>query len=149
MLHSAAAVRRRCDRVGVAKAVLLAIPLVLLLALEACGGSDDSASLEGTSWTLVSLNGADPVPGASVTIEFAEGGVSGSGGCNRYRGEYTADEGELSFGPLASTRMACAEPVMAQETAFLQSLEAVTGYTIDGDALELVSGDGTLTFTAA
>ena len=41
-------------------------------------------------------------------LVFDEGGrVSGSGGCNRLAGTYTASGEQLAFGPLATTRMAC------------------------------------------
>ena len=123
--------------------------VVLLLVTAACGGGDP-ASLPGTSWTLTSLDGNDPVAGTAITAEFGEdGAVFGSGGCNTYNGGYTVDGDSIQMGPFASTKMACEEPVSAQEFAFFAAMEGATGYTIDGDTLEIVSPEGTLTFASA
>ncbi len=126
------------------------LPLVVLLLVAAACGGGDSASLPGTSWTLTSLDGNDPVADTQVTANFADDGtVSGSGGCNTYNGGYTVDGASIQMGPFASTRMACGEPVSAQEFAFFAAMEGATAYTIDGDTLEIVSAEGTLTFAAA
>jgi heat shock protein HslJ len=42
------------------------------------------------------------------SLTFGEdGALSGTDGCNRLVGKWTADAGTVEFGPLASTRMAC------------------------------------------
>src|SRR5471032_802817 len=84
--------------------------------------------LGDTQWQLASWANADgktrPVPsnpagavagsadGAPITLNFStQGGqrkANGFSGCNRFTGTYDLAGGELSFGPLASTRMACA-----------------------------------------
>ena len=51
--------------------------------------------------------------------------MGGSSGCNTYDGPYTTNGNIAAIGPLATTRMACAEDVMAQETAFLAALQGV------------------------
>ena len=66
--------------------------------------------------------------------------VTGSGGCNRFSGSYEAGEGTLSFGPLASTRMAC--PGMETETAFLRALEGTRRFRLVGRHLDLEDGHG-------
>jgi heat shock protein HslJ len=81
-----------------------------------------------------------------VTATFGEDGtVSGSSGCNTFTGGYTAQEGVIEIGPLASTQKAC-EPaeVMTQEAAFLTAMQNATTYSIDGDTLELRDGSGAL-----
>jgi heat shock protein HslJ len=91
----------------------------------------------GTEWTLVSLNGAD-VTGSAPTLTLNEdGSLGGSGGCNRYGGSYTLADGKLSVSALFSTMMACAEPIMRQETAFLNALEAATVARVEGSQLIL------------
>ncbi|MEM8659276.1 MAG: META domain-containing protein [Pseudomonadota bacterium] len=107
-------------------------------------------TLQGQTWTLVSLNGNPAATGAQgepVTLLFSaeDGRASGFSGCNRYTGSYDM-EGEteagsaLKFGLMASTLMACEEGAELERT-YLQSLGNVTGYRIDGENLVLLSGD--------
>jgi putative lipoprotein len=123
---------------------------LMLLVLAGCMISSRQATtdLPGTSWSLVDLDGADPVEGAVPTLEFGdEGTVSGNASCNTFSGEVTIEGSELSFGPLATTRMACADPdAAAQETAFLLALESVESYTIDSEGRLVLEGDVPLTF---
>ncbi len=100
----------------------------------------------GTEWTLVSLNGADVTSSApTLTLDDA-GRLGGSGGCNRYGGSYTLTDGLLTISPLFSTRMACAEPIMAQEVAFLNALEAITSARVEGKQLILEGENVRLVF---
>jgi heat shock protein HslJ len=106
--------------------------------------------LVGSEWRLVSYNNGRgavvsvlPEPPASATFT-AEGQIHGSAGCNTYRGSYTVSEETLSIGPLATTRMACAPPVMAQEQAFLQALESATQYCFEADRLVLRNAAGAM-----
>ena len=58
-----------------------------------------------------------------VVTAIAQGGhVHGSAGCNNYQGVIETEDGELRFGPFASTRMMCADAVMDQEERFLAAL---------------------------
>jgi putative lipoprotein len=68
--------------------------------------------------------------------------VSGSGGCNRLMGGFTLDGKTLRFSPLASTKMACAEPVMAFEMNVVRALEQVRGWRIEGGELFLLDAGG-------
>ncbi|KLU22093.1 heat-shock protein [Caballeronia mineralivorans PML1(12)] len=97
--------------------------------------------LDDTQWQLASWANADgktrPVPanpgvtpgadGEPITLNFStQGGqrkTNGFSGCNRFTGTYDLSGGKLSFGPLASTRMACAPgPGSTLEQPFLQGL---------------------------
>lgn len=103
--------------------------------------------LVGTTWSLDSVYQGDAVSstiaGTDVTLTMGDdGAASGSGGCNRYHGIYTADGDALSFGPLASTKMACAEDVMAQEAAFFDAMARVASTTIEGERLTLLDASG-------
>lgn len=96
---------------------------------------------------------ASPLPGTTLTATFArDGALSGSGGCNRYTGSYTAEAGTIEITPPASTRMACATPegVMGQEATYLALLPQAASYRSDGRTLELLAADGTrlVAFTA-
>ena len=66
-----------------------------------------------------------PIAGTDLTAVFRLAKVGGSSGCNTYDGPYTTNGTIAAIGPLATTRMACAEDVMAQETAFLAALQGV------------------------
>ncbi|UQN10164.1 META domain-containing protein [Deinococcus sp. QL22] len=92
-----------------------------------------------TTWRLVGFQGDTP-----LTVTFsADGQISGSGGCNTFRGRYNVDDQALSVGPLASTRRACPSPeLQAQEQRFLQDLQQVTRLEVTGALLTLVTRDG-------
>jgi heat shock protein HslJ len=99
------------------------------------GRSPDPAELVG-AWLLEDLGGGGVVDMVRTTLEFdAEGRAFGSGGCNRYTGSYTYEDGVLSFGPMAGTKMMCPEAVMDQEDRFLAALGSVGGVAIDGPFL--------------
>jgi heat shock protein HslJ len=122
-------------------------------AAGAGGGASATAPLTnpdlvGTEWVLGDLPGqvlADVRP----TISFSgDGTVSGNAGCNTFSGSYTVDGSNLTFGPLASTKMACEGAKGTLETAFLGAIQATTTYEItDAGELKLTSGGATLTFT--
>lgn len=103
--------------------------------------------LEDIRWNLVEMDGGPAVAAVEQRQAFIvfEGmgapRVSGSTGCNRFAGSYARGESRLSFGPLASTKMACPDG-LAQEQAFVQALQAVSGWrTLDG-ILELLDDQG-------
>lgn len=105
----------------------------------------------GTAWQLVSLDGETPDGTVPLTLELDEEGfATGSGGCNQFSTTaFVSSSGMLSFGVIASTRMACLDgDIMAQEQAYLTILEAaeVTTYNPDTQELTLTSDAGTLVF---
>lgn len=144
---------------------LISILIVMTLAalLLACGtrpgptpadGQTGGAStaLEGTEWTLLSLNGERPIAGTELTLEFHSGNeIDGSAGCNSFGGTYAVDGNSLTITELYHTEMACTEPdgVMEQEQTYVELLRQTAGYTVTDDELTLVNdaGDTILTFT--
>ncbi|MGH9323395.1 MAG: META domain-containing protein [Vicinamibacteria bacterium] len=101
-----------------------------------------SAPLLGTRWELTELKGA-AVEGARpyLSLEAETNRATGSGGCNRFSGPFELEEDSLRFGPLAATRMACAEG-MDVEVKLFEALEAVEKYRIEGETLELLDAAG-------
>lgn len=101
--------------------------------------------LAGTAWQVTGYNNGQGavvsvITGSTPTVNFgADGSVSGSGGCNTLRGTFTASGGTLKVGPLATTKMACAEPagVMEQEARLVAALESAATYRVEGQRLEL------------
>ena len=66
--------------------------------------------------------------------------VTGSGGCNRFTGDYDKGVQTLRMRFLTATRMAC--PELRGEAAFLKVLEQTWGYRITGRRLELLDERG-------
>jgi heat shock protein HslJ len=146
----------------------------MIVGLLACGGAGEAGSgvdetpeaeraapdpnaLVG-DWQLVAivLEGGDemvPVGEALPTLSFtAEADPTGSrrfggsGGCNRIMGGYDAGRtGRLAIsrGP-AMTMMACPDPVMSLEQAFVAALESASAYAIEGNGLSIHFDGGVL-----
>lgn len=71
-------------------------------------------TLEGSEWGLKETD---------QFIAFkSKGEVVGNGGCNNFFGSYTQEGETLTFGPLASTKMACLGKMEA-ETAFMNAVQ--------------------------
>jgi heat shock protein HslJ len=119
---------------------------VSLLLLAGCSGVAATQQpmpwLEGTAWVLDELPGHSLAGAGNVTLQFADGRASGSDGCNRFAGGFTADAKALRFSPLAGTQMACAPEVMAQASVVTSALMATRGYRDAGQRLELLGADG-------
>ena len=117
------------------------------LPIEAPDAAPDAApvaalTLPAPTGLLSSLDGALPLADVLVTLDFgADGTVSGSDGCNRFSTSYTQDGSSLTIDqPMASTMMACEEPVMNQAAAYSAALAATTGFL--GSERQLVLRDG-------
>lgn len=99
--------------------------------------------LEGRTWNVtgtIANQGVSSVPqGASLT--FADGSVAVKGGCNSGSGEATIGDGTITFGPIATTRMACEDALMELEAKVLAVLDGEVTYTVDGDTMVLTNAD--------
>ena len=129
------------------------IPLVLAMLAIAFGCAQNAphagdAPLENTYWKLTSL-GAAAVRAAPKQREAhfilhpADRRVSGSGGCNSIAGSYELNGDRLTFGRIASTRMACVES-MDTESRFLAVLQQASRARIAGQRLELLDASGSV-----
>ncbi len=126
---------------------LIALPLV---GAPATPPAAAVSSLEGTGWTLFTLDGRTPAGRRGVTLEFAGGRVQGSDGCNRYSGAYSTSGAHLRIGPdLASTQMGCPAEVMAVASAYMNVLLGARAYRMNGAELQLLGGAGTVVATFA
>jgi heat shock protein HslJ len=65
-------------------------------------------------------------------------------GCNTMRGGYDLSGSRLSFGPAASTMMACPDDLAAAEAALIGALPSVEGFAIGGRTLRLLGDDGAI-----
>lgn len=120
------------------------ILILVLLALPSCKPESAAASPEGVTWVAEDIGGKGIIDNTHLTLTMADGAASGSSGCNTYRGQYTHDGLSLTFGPMASTRMACtAEALGNQERDYLDILSKTSGYEMTAEgALLLKSTDG-------
>jgi heat shock protein HslJ len=86
-----------------------------------------SFNLAGSEWLLKELNGSAVGDNSHATLKFPEAGkIAGNGSCNQFFGSVEVQGDTIKVGPLASTRMACAdEAVMNQEAKYLEALQAV------------------------
>jgi heat shock protein HslJ len=126
-----------------------------VLVLDANGQSDSAsreivinARLEGTHWGL-----QDTIPGTHISLEFANGALSGLSGCNSYNATYltTMAEGpsnNISIGPIANTGQSCSEEIMIQERDYLTALPTASRYTVAGTTLTMTTDSGPLVFGA-
>ena len=95
------------------------------------------------SWLVEDIQGRGVIDSAQTTIAIsAEGAVSGSGGCNRYRSQALIEGAGLRFGPVAGTRMSCAPALMDQEHKFFAALDMVRSYQFDGTLLLMLDESG-------
>lgn len=133
---------------------LLAL-VVLGGVLSACGGlggasATPTGGLEGTSWTLVEIDGREPAGDSVPTLAFDDAlSVSGFAGCNQYTGEATIEGSSISIGPLATTQMACPGAPSIAETAFLAAMNEVQSFAIDSQGRLVLEGGVVLVFESA
>ncbi|MFO1407832.1 MAG: META domain-containing protein [Steroidobacteraceae bacterium] len=115
----------------------------LMAALTAASAAATPTSLDGTAWVLAKLGDAPAPDVPAVTLAFQGGRVSGTDGCNRYTGTYRSEGAGLALGAdLASTKMACPDPVMATADAWNKALTTATGWRIVDGRLELLGSGG-------
>jgi heat shock protein HslJ len=123
--------------------IALLIAAVLAITVAACSSSGTGGhSISGTAWTVTSVGGQAAVAASPPTIQFgADGTIHGTTGCNQYNGTYTTDGEKLTVGPLATTRMACADPaVNTQEAAFTTAMSGTTSWAIGSDGNLTIKG---------
>ena len=114
---------------------------------------DQAHELQNVTWYLVSYETATPVANSNPTAFFATDGssLSGKTGCNDYNGAYKAEQGNnLTISGFSSTRAACVSDALTkQEEAFLKLLPTAVSYSVNGNQLQIVTGDGgTMNFTS-
>jgi len=122
-----------------------------LLVTAAAGASllferEAPAQLAGSTWKVTNYNNnrqaiVGVIGEPDITMSFGNGKVSGSAGCNEFHASYATQGNGIRFGPVATTRRACAEPLMTQEQEFLAALASAVSWRIDGNVLDLHRAD--------
>ena len=122
-------------------AALTVAVLALGFALTGCS----SVSVEQQTWVLESFAGesapVESVQGVQSQFSLVDGTVTGNGGVNSFKGSYELSGPEISFGPLASTKMAGPPGAMDQEMRFFQALEAAAHVEVRDESLTLSDAD--------
>jgi heat shock protein HslJ len=118
------------------------MPAFLVIGLASCAAQEmqpsPSTALPGTAWRLDNLGGSSVLDRVEVTLEFTDSGrVAGNASCNRFFGTFQASDQQISFGQMGSTRMACAEPIAAQEARYLEALQEAERFTTNGTVLSI------------
>jgi heat shock protein HslJ len=112
--------------------------------------------LQGTTWQLDGIREGDAistVPAGvrrpTLTIE-PDGTVVLHTGCNSGGGTATVHGSTITFGPVITTKMACADPAGRQtEVAVLAVLDGAVTWSISERSLRLTHGDRGLVYRAA
>ena len=112
-----------------------------------CGNSKDASAMQSNKQSdknvsgkyQVSIIGTEDVSEYNLTIEFNDSTktVSGFSGCNRFTGTYKLDGNAITFGPLASTRMACMDLVNTIETKMLEALSNTNTIILENGSISL------------
>lgn len=144
----------------IAVVVLLAIGVAVYLNDNKDDGNMASslAPLYAYEWQLEQIDSesvdSEPQNVSDFVITFnSDNRFAATTDCNNLMGDYTVENGtELSFGTIASTRMACPEGDFQTEfTALLVGTESYSVAEADTDTPKLIlnlSDDGTMTFVA-
>jgi len=96
-------------------------------------------------WLAEDIGGGGVIDRLQTVLEIAvDGTVSGSGGCNRMSGKAVISGSQITFGPIASTNMACAPAAMDQEGKFFEALSQARSWNIHTGMhkLALLDADG-------
>jgi heat shock protein HslJ len=100
-------------------------------------------------WELIgsSFYAGGRLPGARrPTLEFKAGRLAAFSGCNRATGNAIEADGRMAVGRLATTRMACPEPLASFEQRFFRLIESEPLLRMEGPVLVLIAGDESARF---
>jgi heat shock protein HslJ len=107
-----------------------------------------SIPITDRDWVLIEL-GNQPAPlgsgnePATMRLESTTSTAAGFAGCNRYRSNVTLSGDTMRFGPIISTKMACADGDEL-ERGFLAALKDVATYQATDTSLTLNGPGGQL-----
>lgn len=94
---------------------------------------------------MVKIAGLDQFPSlekdAYIQFDNSTSRFHGNAGCNNFNGSYTLENGKISLGPAAMTKMFCAGEGMKVEDLFSKMLGTVDSFVIKGDHLVLKNGN--------
>jgi len=121
--------------------LILTVAGIVFFAMQARQGlnAGGGAQLTGVHWRAVSVDREAVPEDVDLQIQFdVDGSIKGHGGCNRFFGSLQKSESGIEVSPLGSTRMACPEPVMKRETAFLDAIQRTRGFDVSRERVRLL-----------
>jgi heat shock protein HslJ len=99
--------------------------------------------MAGTEWIAFSIDGVDEVLAPKPQLRWVQPErVTGTGGCNAFRGLAVSEDGSLRLGPLAPTGAACLSLPSSQEDLFFKALEQTRNAYLVQDQLVLMDQSG-------
>jgi heat shock protein HslJ len=130
----------------------LALLALTGLTIAACGSDDSSTSdsvtaadLSGKEFVSSDVTGHELVDGSRITMSFLDDTVSVNAGCNTMNGGFEIADDTFTVAQLASTMMACPDPVMEQDAWLSGFLAASPTIALEGSTLTLTGDDATIT----
>jgi heat shock protein HslJ len=120
---------------------LAGIALVMLKGRQMVqiGAPGGGAGITGINWHPVIVGNTQVPEDSGMFIRFeVDGSINGHGGCNGFFGSLEQTDSGIAVGRLGSTRMACPEPVMSREIAFLDVLQQTTDFMTGKETLRLL-----------
>jgi heat shock protein HslJ len=80
--------------------------------------------------------------GSTVSVTFTEDGISVNAGCNSMFGDANLADGKITLETetMASTMMACSEPLMAQDQILTELFSSAPTWTLSGTELTITGG---------
>lgn len=99
--------------------------------------------LDKSIWKVVNLNNTELVEGTTLTIRFHNQKISGSSGCNTFKGRYELNGEEIRLSILEQTTTNCLKPeIMDQERLFIGYLKKLSAFGLSGEQLITTTVDG-------
>jgi heat shock protein HslJ len=94
-------------------------------------------------------DGAALSPPENIRLEvvFGLASIGGFAGCNSFSGTYGTNGNYVRISPLATTRLACDEAVMAVEDGFLKAIQGTSFVDRRGDQMLLTDLNGSMVVT--
>jgi heat shock protein HslJ len=127
---------RRCRHALPLTALYPFLCMLIVAGWLTAGGCAFAADLPHTAWLVKDVGGHEAIDNLRPTIEFTTNGqANGRTGCNEWSASSQIDGAKLSFGPVATTRMACSPPINKQESQFVAALAATRAFRIDANGL--------------
>lgn len=133
--------------IGVLAAVMLTAAAAPIAGVEAAPAAQATGTIPSFVRKLTSLPSAGAIAEpARYTVQFlADGSVAIGADCNRAFGSWTGGAGALDI-TVGGTTLAACEPGSLGDP-FLQALDGVTGYTLNGSTLTLHGAAEDMTFS--
>lgn len=119
------------------KLILLAALILCSCASSKLGQKTPHMELDGSSWIVENVKGADIPRRLVLTANFLSYWVSGNAGCNTYKANMEPVFDGLSISAPIATRMACASEAMEWESRYLSSLQQAHYFRRKGRSLIL------------